>query len=77
MEMSTEQARAWMQQWRAASHALAEQRRIELRQLTDEAALAAAEALLSMADSRDVPEHRRSSSGLVDMQALLHRARRT
>jgi len=77
MEVNPEQARAWMEQWRAASHALAEQRRRELRQLTDEAALAAAEALLSMADPRAVPGHRRSSSGLVDQQALLHRARRS
>ncbi len=64
-----------MEQWRAAGIALAKQRKLELRSLTDEQALAAADALLSLADPGRLPEQRRVTSGLVEQQALFHRLR--
>ena len=76
MALTPEQEQAWMEQWRSAGVALAEQRRIELRSLSTGAALSATEALLSLADPRNIPERRRSGSGLVEQQALLHRSRR-
>lgn len=68
-------ASSWLKQWRAAGPALEEVRRRELRELRDDEALAAAEALLSLAASSPLPEERRVSSGLVAQQALLHRRR--
>ena len=64
--------RAWMAQWRAARRALREQRASELRALTDTSAQAAAEALLSTDVLTGASESRRTSSGLVRQQALLH-----
>jgi len=61
-----------MEQWRSASVALAEQRRRELRDLTAERALAASDAVLSLADPKQLPPDRWSSSGLVAQQASLH-----
>ena len=61
-----------MAQWRAASAELEAVRRLDLRQLTDEQALAAAETLLSLAADIPLPEERRCRSGLVDLQACLH-----
>jgi hypothetical protein len=69
MPTDIEQARAWMEQWRAAAVALTEQRHHELRRLTPVQALAASDALLSLADARSLPEARISSSGLVQQQA--------
>ncbi len=68
-------ASSWLKQWQAAGPALEEVRRRELRELRDEEALAAAEALLSLAASSPLPEERLRSSGLVAQQALLHRRR--
>ncbi|HPA50593.1 MAG TPA: hypothetical protein PLP50_03240 [Thermoanaerobaculia bacterium] len=68
-------ASSWLKQWQAAGPALEEVRRRELRELPDDEALAAAEALLSLAASSPLPEERRISSGLVTQQALLHRRR--
>jgi hypothetical protein len=65
--------RQWMAQWRAASLALAEQRRRELRSLTPERALAAAEALLALALPAELAAPRRTHSGLVEQQELFHR----
>jgi len=65
--------RQWMEQWRAATPALAEQRRRELRSLTSERALAAAEALLALASPAELSLERRTGSGLVEQQRLLHR----
>jgi hypothetical protein len=62
-----------MEQWLAASPALAEQRRQELRALTPERALAAAEALLGLASPAALSLERRTGSGLVEQQRLLHR----
>jgi hypothetical protein len=62
-----------MEQWRAAAGALDEQRRRELRSLTTERALAATEALLALASPLRLSVERRTHSGLVEQQRLLHR----
>ncbi len=64
--------RRWMAQWRAAALALEEQRRQEIRSLTTERALAAAEALLALASPAMLGAERRTWSGLVEQQRLLH-----
>lgn len=71
----SERAAYWMAQWRAAGPALEKVRERELRALTDEEALSAAEDLLSLAASTPLPPERFLSSGLVVQQALLHRRR--
>lgn len=71
--MPTEpQHRAWIAQWSAARIALRAQRARELRAMTDRAALTAAEALLSTGFAVGMPASRRTSSGLVRQQMLLH-----
>src|SRR5688500_2388746 len=70
-------ARAWMAQWRAAGPALAEQKRHELRALTDDQARAATDALLELGASLPLHSSRESSSGLVTQQAVLHSRRFT
>lgn len=65
--------RRWMGQWRAATLAIEEQRRLELRSLTTERALAATEALLALASPAGLSVERRTHSGLVEQQRLLHR----
>lgn len=65
-------AAEWMQQWRSAGVALAEQRADELRAMTDEQALAASEALLEIGASLPLSPERWTTSGLVIQQALLH-----
>lgn len=65
-------AQRWLAQWRAAGPALAEVRRRELRALTDEEALRAADALLSLAESMPLASERQTTSGLVAQQALFH-----
>ncbi len=62
----------WLAQWRHAGAALAEQRRRELRALTDEEALAATEALLELGASLPISRARLVTSGLVAQQALFH-----
>jgi hypothetical protein len=62
-----------MEQWRAAAGALEEQHCAELRGLTPEKALAAIEAVLSMAKPRPISTQRWTHSGLVEQQALFHR----
>lgn len=66
-------AETWLRQWKTAGPALEGLRRLDLGQLTDEDALAASEALLSIAPSAPLPRERRESSGLVAQQALFHR----
>jgi len=74
LAMPTEpQQRAWIAQWSAARIALRAQRARELCAMTDRAAVAAAEALLSTGFLAGVPDSRRTYSGLVRQQALLHR----
>jgi len=65
--------RLWIDTWKAAGPALEEQRRVELRTLTPERALFLADAVLSLAQSQDLPPRRRTSSGLVELQALFGR----
>jgi len=72
--MPTEtQQRAWMAQWSEARHALRAQRAVELQALSNERALAAADALLSIGPLAALPEGRRTFSGLVRQQALFRR----
>ena len=66
----------WLRQWQAAGPELEAMRDRELRELSDEDALAAAESLLSMAAAVPLPEARLTSSGLVaQQQAFLSRRR--
>jgi hypothetical protein len=65
--------RQWMAQWRAATQALAEQRQSELRSLTPECALTASDALLALAFPAELSRERRTGSGLVEQQRILHR----
>ena len=76
MRLTAEPERSWLAQWRAAAVALERQRIDELRALSTERALAASEALLSLAEPDRVFGDRRSFSGLVGQQALFHRRRR-
>lgn len=66
-------AAAVVEQWRNAEPALAAVRRRELRRLTEEEALAAAEALLDL--ERYLPP-RTDGSGLVEQQRIFARVRR-
>ena len=68
--------RAWMEQWRNAAMALEEQRKRELRRLSDQDALAASEAVLSLALLTPIPSARLADSGLVRQQRLFHRRSR-
>jgi hypothetical protein len=65
--------RAWVTRWREAGPALAEQRARELREMTAAQALAAAEALLSLALVFPLAPSRLTDSGLVRQQAFFHR----
>jgi hypothetical protein len=65
----------WWQQWRTAAPALADHRRRELAQLTDAQALAAATELLALAPRCSPNDARWHTSGLIELQRLLHRAR--
>jgi hypothetical protein len=62
----------WAEQWKAAAEALADQRRHRLRRMSEAEALAAAENLLSLVDAVALDPARRTSSGLVEQQAILH-----
>jgi hypothetical protein len=65
--------RRWIAQWQAARPALRAQRATELAALSDDQALAAADALLTIAAVAGLPPAARASSGLVQQQALFHR----
>lgn len=65
--------RRWVEQWKEAGKALEEQRRRELVSLTADRALAASEALLALASPERLGAERRTGSGLVEQQRLLHR----
>ncbi|KAA0254198.1 hypothetical protein FBQ97_06010 [Acidobacteria bacterium ACD] len=73
MSEPTSAAESWMRQWKAAGPELEEIRRRELRQLTDEQALIASEAVLSIVPTAPIPRERVEWSGLVTQQALFHR----
>jgi hypothetical protein len=72
--MTPEQQAAWMQQWRSAAVALAEERARCLRELTPEEALAASDRLLSLPVVGEAPVPRRPC-GLIEQQAIFHRRR--
>ncbi len=72
MTLASGTDRAIVLQWRNAAVALEAVRRDELRGLTDEDALAAADALLSIVAL--VPDDERPT-GLVEQQRLFARAR--
>ena len=78
MERQPPFAAAWYAQHDAASGALSKVHDDELHALTDAEALLRSDALLSMTASTGpaLPEHRRTSSGLVEQQALFSRRRR-
>jgi len=65
--------REWMRQWSEAGPALAASRREELLHLSDERALAASDALLSLVTTVTLNPGRRRWSGFVEQQALFHR----
>ncbi len=73
MPLDAEAQRQWLQQWKGAAIALAEQRRKDLRRLSDHQALAASEALLSLVTTVTLRASRRSWSGLIEQQALFRR----
>ena len=63
----------WVEQWKNAAEALADRRRRDLRRMSEDEALAATENLLSLVETVALNPVRRSSSGLVEQQAILHR----
>lgn len=71
--MNAAAQRQWMAHWRAAVRALEEQRRREIQSLSGERALFAAEAVLALASPAGLSLERRTQSGLVELQRLLHR----
>jgi hypothetical protein len=71
--MSVRDQKEWMSQWRRAAAALEQQRRDELRSLSEREALVASETLLSLFPLVTLDPDRFASSGLVQQQALLHR----
>ena len=73
MTPETATQREWLQQWSDAGPALAANRREELMHLSDERALAASEALLSLVTTVTLSPGRRRWSGLVEQQALFRR----
>jgi len=64
---------AWMRQWLDAAQALAGDRKARLAALTEEQALAASDAVLSLAGTSPPRPARRTTSGLVEQQSLFHR----
>jgi hypothetical protein len=72
----SEAEREWLRQWSRATTALADQRGRELAAMSDEDALAAADAVLDLAALAPLNPDRVSSSGLVEQQALFHRRSR-
>jgi 2-hydroxychromene-2-carboxylate isomerase len=76
MPIAAEQRR-WIVKWQEARAALRAQRAAELAAMSDEQALAAAETLLTVADAAGLPPVQRTTSGLVQQQALFHRKARS
>jgi hypothetical protein len=66
--------REWLRQWIDAGAALRANHREELRHLSDERALAASEALLSLVTTVTLSPRRVCWSGLAEQQALFHRS---
>lgn len=73
-EPSLEQQRAYVLRWQETGQTLARRRRAEVAALSDEDALRAVHDLLEALDALP-PREPRPSSGLVEMQRVLARAR--
>jgi hypothetical protein len=72
MRSGSSPEREWARQWAETGAILADLRARDFSALTDREALAAADDLLALADPRDLSEARRTGSGLVEFQRLLH-----
>ncbi len=72
MGLESSAQRLWMRQWRDAGPALAAVRRTELMRISNEQALAASEALLSLVAAVNINPRRLRWSGLVEQQAIFH-----
>ena len=71
----TSEARAYVKGWAETGRLLEELRWRELAAIDDQHALAAADALIDAALLVPLPATRRRSSGLVEQQSILHRAK--
>lgn len=69
------EALLWLEQWKGAGLALAEIRRRELAELSEERALAISDSLLRLGAELPLSASRLESSGLVRQQEILHRSR--
>ena len=76
MPFSSSPEQQWARQWAAAAVALADVRARDLRSMSNDDALRITEALLALVNPADLPPARRTWSGLVELQRLLHRPRR-
>jgi hypothetical protein len=65
----------WARKWTDAAAALADVRARELQSMSDDDALRITEGLLAMSDPAHLALARRTWSGLVEMQRLLHSPR--
>jgi hypothetical protein len=70
-----ETQKAWARTWQITGEALEKIRRVELRALTAEKALAATDNLLSLGAGLALSAKRRCTSGLVEQQRLFARLR--
>jgi len=75
LAVDLETQRAWARTWQATGEELAAVRRSELRALTPQKALRAADNLLSLGAATPVSAARRLTSGLVEQQLLFARLR--
>jgi hypothetical protein len=74
--MTGEMERAYVKRWAQTGRLLEQLRWRELAALDDRRALAASDALIEAALRVPLPPRRREWSGLVEQQALFHRATR-
>ncbi len=74
-EMTPEQQREWMQQWRRAAVALEQVKRDELARMTDAEALAAADDLLALSEHAYRDPRYETYSGLIEQQRIFHQRR--
>lgn len=71
--MTPEEQQRWMAQWRRAAVALDEVRTRELREMSDEEAARAADAVMDLSASAGPPAYL-LTSGLVEQQRLFMKA---
>ncbi len=73
---TSQQQKRWLEQWQYAAANLPRLEYQELRALTNKQLIARIDAVLSMAGHPEYRDHhRRSTSGLVDQQALFRKLR--